>query len=97
MKNSIIHHGKFIMNGKLYDTEKSQFLFTYMDENKKQRNMFVTAKGNFFSTRFEVVFHKSNCVVDYFDARPENEERVKEFMISDPEGYIRLFGEVEEA
>lgn len=81
-----------ILNNKLYDTEKAEFLFAVslpqndFHENVNEFNVYKTAKGNIFAE------HKTaECLVG---------ENVLKTVLSRPdcvEIYIKIFGEVEKA
>lgn len=81
-----------ILNNKLYDTEKAEFLFSVsvplndFHETVNEFNVYKTAKGNIFAE------HKNTeCLVG---------ENVLKTVLSEPDCvdiYIRIFGEVEEA
>lgn len=95
-------HTKSIVDGKLYDTEIS----TMIAEMNDGRLLFLTKNGNYFSCNTECDDYVSSikgeiCQVHeifYSDIRPESTESVKYSMgRCNPEKYIELFGEVEEA
>lgn len=97
-----LRHTKSIIDGKLYDTEKS----TKISEMNGGRLMFVTKNGNYFSCATECDNYISSgedgiCQVHeiiYSDIRPESIEGAKDSIGRyNPEKYIKLFGEVEEA
>lgn len=74
---------KKVVNGKLYDTDKSTMI--YMDEMTK-RMIFKTEKGAYF------LLYPNNEVV------PKTENEIKEYIgLHDAELYIELFGEPDEA
>lgn len=92
------HHAKSIIDGKLYDTEKSERLSYFKDD----RVLFRTQKGSYFSCKREdgecqnTKFHVH--YIDYYDIRPENIEDAKETIGKyDVDRYIELFGKPEEA
>lgn len=102
-----IKHRKFITNGKLYDTEKSEGLLSfkdnYVDKSDDSRILFKTEKGNYFSAILDE-WRYINCDYEkileytYYDMRIETAERAKELIgLYNFEKYIELFGEVEEA
>lgn len=95
-------HAKVIIDGKLYDTEKAIIISATTDN----RLLFVTKKGNYFSCATHdynyaeagenEIFYIS--VIAYSDIRPEPIEYVMSNIGKyEPEKYIELFGEVEEA
>lgn len=97
-----LKHTKSIINGKLYDTEKS----TKICQTKDHRLLFITPNGNYFSCDTEngeyiqsgedVVYQV--FAVIYSDIRPETEQYTRENIgMYDVEKYVELFGEVEEA
>lgn len=97
-----LRHAKSITDGKLYDTEKS----TKISEMNGGRLLFVTEKGNYFSCTTECDNYISSgedgiCQVHeiiYSDIRPESIDGAKDSTGRyNPEKYIELFGEVEEA
>lgn len=97
-----IKHAKAVVDGKLYDTEKSEFL----SQADNGRTLWVTNKGNYFSCKAfpdeytspkngRIEQHYDTC---HYDIRPET----KEYAISNlgrynVEKYIELFGQPEEA
>lgn len=98
-----ITHRKAIIGGKLYDTEKSQFLVAYKDESGELRILFRTTKGNYFSGIFE-----DGCFINenygrvyehtYYDLRTEDKYTAQKLIgLYNPDKYIELFGEVEDA
>ncbi|MCM1221746.1 MAG: hypothetical protein NC548_45470 [Lachnospiraceae bacterium] len=97
-----LKHTKSIINGKLYDIEKS----TQICPTKDHRLLFVTQKGNYFSCATEndnYIQPAENAIhqvleIKFFDIRPETEQYARENIgMYDVEKYIELFGEVEEA
>lgn len=95
-------HKKAIINGKLYDTEKAEFLCTFKDG----RILLKTKKGNYFSCVQDIRSvneEKMDEIVEtvkisHYDLKEETEESVKGYMgIHELDLYIKLFGEVEEA
>lgn len=95
-------HKKVIINGKLYDTEKAEFLCPFKDG----RILLKTKNGNYFSCVQDIRSaneEKMDEIVEaittsYFDLREETEEAAKRYIgILEPDLYIKLFGEVEEA
>lgn len=95
-------HAKTIIENKLYDTEKAEIISSTED----CRILFVTKKGNYFScktTDYDYMENEENKTYHifetvYHDIRPE----LLEYAMSnigkyEPEKYIELFGEVEEA
>lgn len=97
-----LKHTKSIIDGKLYDTQKSTFISNSIDG----RLLFITQKGNYFSciaeqdTYIRVIenecFPTSTTV--YLDIRPETIEYAKANIGKyEPEKYIELFGDAEEA
>lgn len=98
----VVKHERTILDGKLYDTEKSEFI----SSTKDQRDLFVTKKGNYFSCKVSCSDYRDlqeNEVCDiheitYYDIRPEPlEYAMSNIGKYEPEKYIELFGEVEEA
>lgn len=86
---------KFFMDGKLYDTERAEKVFSsrspgFMFELPKEFKIYHTELGNWFST-------EENCFG--VKAQTETEESVKQILMdnNDVETYERLFGEVERA
>lgn len=97
-----VFHKKAIINGKLYDTEKAEFLCPFKDG----RILLRTKNGNFFScvqSAVSVKEEKTDEIVEtitisHHDLREEIEEAVKGYIgIYELDLYIELFGEVEEA
>lgn len=98
-----IKHLKFIVDGKLYDTEKANPLV--ITDNR--RILFVTRKGNYFSCgimydHYSGVDEKMNYQeiyeTSFFDLRVETEEYAKyNIGKNDYDMYVKMFGEVEEA
>lgn len=97
-----IRHAKSIICGKLYNTEKSEMVSCTQDK----RVLFMTKRGNYFScTKYHdnYTMHEGNKAIavheiSYADIRPETEEYARENIGRyNPEKYIELFGEVEEA
>lgn len=95
-------HIKAIINGKLYDTEKADFVCPFGGRSV----LFKTKKGNYFSCKKNVFTHserKQEEIIDtvetiYSDPEEETIEAVKSYIgIYEFELYIKLFGEVEEA
>lgn len=95
-------HEKAIINGKLYDTEKAEFLCPF----KGGRILLKTKKGNYFSC-VQVIKSASEekmdeiietVTISHYGLREETEEEVKGYMgIHELDLYIKLFGEVEES
>lgn len=95
-------HAKTIIENKLYDTEKAEFLCPFKDG----RILLKTKRGNYFSCvqdirsvneekKDEIV---ETVTISHYDLREETEEAVKGYMgIHELDLYIKLFGEVEEA
>lgn len=97
---------KAIINEKLYDTEKSELLFSYRRKYKGNElfwkpgycwcswadvDIYKTEKGNYFLKVIEEDWNK-----EYLEAIAE--EKVKEIIKKlDVKKYIKLFGKVEEA
>lgn len=95
-------HAKTIIENKLYDTEKAEIISPTEDH----RILFVTKKGNYFScktTDYDYMEHEENKTYNisetvYHDIRPEPlEYAMSNIGKYEPEKYIELFGEVEEA
>lgn len=95
-------HAKTIIDNKLYDTEKAEFISPTADN----RILFVTKKGNYFScdtTDCDYMEQEENKTFNifetiYHDIRPEPlEYAMSNIGKYQPEKYIELFGEVEEA
>lgn len=99
-KNEIVH-SKSIIGEKLYNTEKARKICETCG-----RAVFITRNYNYFSSRVE---HKTENYATingfylrhytiYSDIRPETKESVMEIIgKGNPDKYIELFGEVEEA
>ena len=97
-----VFHKKAIINGKLYDTEKAEFLCMFKD----RRILLKTKSGNYFSCSQDIKSvseEKMDEIVEtvtilHYDLREETEEAVKGYTgIHELDLYIRLFGEVDEA
>lgn len=95
-------HEKAIINGKLYDTEKAEFLCPF----KGGRILLKTKKGNYFScVQSTSSFNEEKMdeivetvTISHCYLREETEEAVKGYMgIHELDLCIKLFGEVEEA
>lgn len=95
-------HAKTIIDNKLYDTEKAEFISPTEDH----RILLVTKKGNYFScdaTDYDYMEREENKTYNtfetvYYDIRPEPlEYAMSNIGKYQPEKYIELFGEVEEA
>lgn len=95
-------HEKAIINGKLYDTEKAEFLCPFKDG----RVLLKTKNGNYFSCVQDIRSvneEKTDEIVEtvtisYYNLREETKEYVKWYIgIHELDLYIKLFGEVEEA
>lgn len=95
-------HEKAIINGKLYDTEKAEFLCQFKDG----RILLKTKRGNYFSCVQDIKSANEEkmdeivetVTISHFDLREETEESVKGYIgIHELDLYIKLFGEVEEA
>lgn len=95
-------HKKAIINGKLYDTEKADFVCLFGGK----RVLLKTKKGHYFSCEQSIhTWSKMNGkeIVDnikimYSNPREESVESVKAYTgIHELGLYIKLFGEVEEA
>lgn len=95
-------HAKTIIENKLYDTEKAEIISPTEDH----RILFITKKGNYFScktTDYDYMEHEENKTYNifetvYHDIRPEPlEYAMSNIGKYEPEKYIELFGEVEEA
>ena len=72
-----------IINGKLYDTEKSELL--YFDESTR-RAFYRTSKGAFF------MFYSNGEIV------PKTEDEAMEYLgIHDIDKYIEIWGDIDEA
>lgn len=83
---------KAILNGKLYDTDKSEFIFSItiplndFHETVNEFNIYKTAKGNIFAE------HENACCLVG--------ENILKTILSRPDCvdiYIKIFGEPEEA
>lgn len=95
-------HAKTIIDNKLYDTEKAELI----SPTANNRILFVTKKGNYFSCDTSD-YHYTECEEDkifnvsetvYHNIRPEPlEYAMSNIGKYQPEKYIELFGEVEEA
>lgn len=97
-----LRHTKSIIDGKLYDTEKS----TKISEMNSGRLLLITENSNYFSCTTEHDNHISSgedgiyqvCEIIYSDIRPESVDAAKDSIGRyNPEKYIELFGKVEEA
>lgn len=97
-----LKHTKSIVGGKLYDTEKA----TKISGTPDGRLLFVTEKGNYFSCiteHDEYISSEKDGIfqvyeIVYADIRPETLEYAMQSIGKyQPEKYIELFGEVEEA
>lgn len=97
-----IEHAKTIIDGKLYDTEKASII----SPTKDNRLLFITQKGNYFSCaihNYDYTKAGENeifCIsaTAYSDIRPEPiEYAMTNIGKYEPEKYIKLFGQVEEA
>lgn len=95
-------HTKTIIDNKLYDTEKAEFISPTEDH----RALFITKKGNYFSCQTEsygYMKHEENDTYSisetaYHDIKPEPiEYAMSNIGKYQPEKYIEMFGEVEEA
>lgn len=95
-------HAKTIIENKLYDTEKAEFISPTSDN----RILFVTKKGNYFSCNTtdydytEIEENKTYSIFEtaYHDIRPEPiEYAMSNIGKYQPEKYMEMFGEVEEA
>lgn len=95
-------HEKAIINGKLYDTEKAEFLCPFKDG----RILLKTKRGNYFSCVQDIRSVNEEktdeiietVIISHYGLREETEEAVKEYMgIYELDLYIKLFREVEEA
>jgi hypothetical protein len=74
---------KRVINGKVYDTEKSDII--YIDPNKR-RTYYMTKNGAFF-----VVYKTGELAV-------KTEEEIRELLgMYDYDKYVEIFGEPEEA
>lgn len=87
---------KFFMDGKLYDTERAEKIFTShtlqsVFEFPEDFTLYRTERGNWFSIR--------KNFIGIIERRTETEEKVKQILMdnNDVETYERLFGEVERA
>lgn len=90
------------INGKLYDTEKAEFLCLFKDG----RILLRTKRGNYFSCVQDIRSvnkEKMDEIVEavtisHYDLREETEEAAKRYIgIHELDLYIKLFGEVEDA
>lgn len=97
-----VFHEKAIINGKLYDTEKAEFLCPFKDG----RILLKTKNGNYFSCVQDIRSVNEEKIdeivetvtISRYDLREETKEAVKGYMgIHELDLYIKLFGEVEEA
>ncbi len=95
-------HKKAVINGKLYDTEKAEFLCLF----KGGRILLKTKNGNYFSCVQDIRSANEEkmdeivetITISHYDLREEIEEAVKGYIgIYELDLYIKLFGEVEEA
>lgn len=93
---------KAIINRKLYDTEKAEFLCLFRDG----RILLKTKSGNYFSCAQDIKSvseEKMDGIVEtvtisHYDLMEETEEAVRGYIgIYELDLYIKLFGEVEEA
>lgn len=94
---------KAIIDGKLYDTETSEFLFgqsavEWSNKNglnvnlpyKREYEYWRTAKGAYFAT-----IETGRNIEVVFEL--VSEEKIRSMLAGHPDIYIRLFGDVEEA
>lgn len=97
-----VFHKKAIINGKLYDTEKAEFLCLFKDG----RILLKTKNGNYFSCVQDIRSvneEKMDEIVEavtisHYGLKEETEEAVKGYMgVHELDLYIKLFEEVEEA
>lgn len=91
-----VHHAKAVIDGKLYDTEKSEYMAVF----ENNRILFKTANGNYFScaVQHSIGITESERILctDYFDIRPESIEGAKNAIGKyNVDKYIELFGEPE--
>ena len=95
-------HKKAIINCKLYDTEKAEFLCPFKDG----RILLKTKRGNYFSCVQDIRSVNEEktdeiietVIISHYDFREETEESVKGYIgVHELDLYIKLFGEVEEA
>lgn len=83
---------KAILNGKLYDTEKSDFIFSIsitkgaFHEYVNEFNVYRTKKGNIFAEHKDAECLISDSMLKTVLSRPDCVDI-----------YIKVFGEVEEA
>lgn len=97
-----VFHKKAIINGKLYDTEKAEFLCPFKDG----RILLKTKNGNYFSCAQDIRSVSEEKIeeiveivtISHYNLREETEEYAKCYIgIHELDLYIKLFGEVEEA
>lgn len=82
---------KQIINGKLYDTEKSRLLCKEYCPFGPVSELYISAKGTLF-------FMKHNLMSNECFLAPVKKEEVTELLAKkNPDAYIEFFGEVEEA
>lgn len=106
-KNTNVQHTRKIIDGKLYDTEKSDRICNCGMKSA----LFKTKSGNYFRCAVTLPYYYENKDflsdiiqpvknkrVIYHSITPITEEEVKNYLgCWDVEKYIELFGEVEEA
>ena len=95
-------HKKAIINEKLYDTQKADFLCLFKDG----RILLKTKNGNYFSCVQDIKSVSEErmdeivetVTVSHYDLREETKASVKNYIgIHEQDLYIKMFGEVEEA
>lgn len=91
-----VKNARSVINGKLYDTGKSEYMSCFKDN----RILFRTPNGNYFSCKrynSDYVSTKERIsLIVYSDIRPENIGDAKEEIGKyDVDRYIELFGEPE--
>ena len=96
-------HCKSIIGGLLYNTETAKEITGYVNYNGDGFKIFKTKNGNYFIAKMEsaiVVDNMLNIISDfaYTNIKPISEHEYKRLLGRyNPDKYIELFGEVEEA
>lgn len=88
---------KKIINNKLYDTEKADLIIEYTTpiESRLLKGLYSRYDAKLYKTKKGSWFRVVNTVTPKLEA--VNEKEAKEIVKLDPDLYIKLFGEVEEA
>lgn len=102
LKRDIVH-AKAIIDGKLYDTEKAEAVTVFTDNSNNFTTLFQTKNGNYFLAVSGYRKYLDDMLFiheeyGYHSIQAVTQVEAKRIVgLHEPDKYIELFGEVEEA